>query len=341
MLRLPTPATLVAALLGAPLFAQQLPPAKPVSSVPVGVTERDVTFPTDGLSAPGTVTLPALTKTSPKPPIVVLVGGSGVQDRDETVGPNKFLQQVAWGLAQRGVASLRYDRRPKFDMASFMEHPDLDHEVVIDAANALAYAATVSEIDSHAVFLVGHSLGAQLAPDIVAMRLKQTPDSVRGMALLSGVGRPIDVVIDQQIRTLGAAQGGSPEQIDQAVTALDEFWQMAKDPATSNDEPIGVGVQLPATYWRDWLKRDPLATMKTLHVEVFVARGANDVNSTHEDFVLLAAGHPNAAEFAGLNHIYMPISGDSDGTDVMQPGTVSKEFLDKLAGWVKASSAAR
>src|SRR5580658_5507827 len=118
-------------LLSLPVIAQQ-----PTASLPVGFTERDVTFPTDGLIAPGTLTLPVVSKTSPKPPIIVLVGGSGVQDRDETVGPNKFLQQVARGLAQRGVASLRYDRRAKFNLASFMAHPDLDHEVVIDAANA-------------------------------------------------------------------------------------------------------------------------------------------------------------------------------------------------------------
>jgi len=325
--------------LGAQQAATPASPSKTVSSLPAGVTEREISFPTDGLSAPGTLTLPALTKTSPKPPIVVLVGGSGVQDRDETVGPNKFLQQVAWGLAQRGVASLRYDRRAKFALASFMEHPDLDHEVVIDAANALAYAATVPEVDSHAVFLAGHSLGAQLAPDIVAMRLKQAPGSVRGMALLSGVARPIDIVIAQQIRTLGAAQGGTPEQIAPFVAQWDEVWKAARDPATSNDEPLGVGVKLPATYWRDWLKRDPVATMKTLHVAVLVTRGTKDVNSPHEDFVLLSVPGASAIEFPGLNHIYMPISGESNGADVMQPGTVSKEFLDKLAGWVAGASA--
>jgi len=285
--------------------------------------------------------VPALTKTSPKPPIAVLVAGSGVQDRDGTVGPNKFLQQIAWGLAQHGVASLRYDRRAKFAMASFMAHPDLDHEVVIDAANALAYAATVPEVDSHEVFLVGHSLGAQLAPDIVAMRLKQEPGSVRGMALLSGVARPIDVVIDEQIRTLGANQGGTPEQIAPFVAQWDEVWKAAKDPATSNDEPIGVGVKLPAGYWRDWLKRDPVATMKTLHVAVLVTRGIKDVNSLHEDFVLLSVPGATAEEFPGLNHIYMPISGVANGADVMRPGTVSPQLLDKLAGWIAATAASR
>jgi hypothetical protein len=152
-------------------------------------------------------------------PILILVAGSGVPDRDATIGPNKLFQQFAQALAQRGIATLRFDRRAKFDVASFNAHPDLDHEVVIDAASALAYAATIPEVDPKQIYLLEHSLGAELAPDIVAMRLRQKPGSVRGMILMSGNAGPIDVVILDQIRTLGQMQGGTPAQIDGLVAA--------------------------------------------------------------------------------------------------------------------------
>jgi pimeloyl-ACP methyl ester carboxylesterase len=302
-------------------------------ALPAGAAERAVTFATDGLSAPGILTLPA--PGARKPPIAVLVAGSGVQDRDGTVGPNKFLQQLAWGLAARGVATLRFDRRAKFAMASFLAHPDLDHEVVIDAANALAYVATLPEVDAHAIFLVGHSLGAQLAPDVVAMRLKQAPGSVCGMALLSGVARPIDGVMAEQIQTLGKNQGGTPEQIAPVLKAWNDVWLQAKDPSTPADKPLGVSVKLPAMYWRDWLRRDPVAMMKKLDVPAFVSRGTKDVNSTQEDFVLMAqAPHVTAMEFPGLNHLYMPNPGVANGMDMLKPGVVSPEFLDALAAWM-------
>ena len=215
------------------------------------------------------------------------------------LGPINFCSNWRGGWRRGGVASLRFDRRAKFATASFMAHPDLDHEVVIDAANALAYVSTLPDVDTQAVFLVGHSLGAQLAPDIVAMRLKQSPNSVRGMALLSGVARPINVVMDEQIRTLGKNQGGTPEQIAPILNAWDNVWKQAADPATPADKPLGVGVKLPAMYWRDWLQRNPLATMNRLDVPTFISRGTKDVNSTHEDFVLLArAPHVTAMEFS-------------------------------------------
>jgi hypothetical protein len=76
-----------------------------------------------------------------------MIGGSGVHNHNSIIGPHTILQQPAWGLAQRGIATLCFDRRPIFNRASFDAHPDLDHEVVIDAASALAYAATLPEID--------------------------------------------------------------------------------------------------------------------------------------------------------------------------------------------------
>jgi dienelactone hydrolase len=162
--------------------AQSLPAGTP----PGDVVERQIVFFSDGLQAPGTLTFPA--KTSRGLPIVVMVQGSGVQDRDETIGANKVFQQMAWALAASGVASLRYDRRPKFDLASFKAHPDLDHEVVLDAVAALAYVTMLPEVDPAKVFYLGHSLGAELGPDVVAARLAQKPGSVRGMIFDVGCG---------------------------------------------------------------------------------------------------------------------------------------------------------
>jgi hypothetical protein len=317
-----------------------------------GVTERAISFTTvDGLTLPGTLTLPATPppdpkhpeKAAPRPPVAVLVQGSGVQDRDATIGGNKFFQQLAWGLAARGIATLRYDRRPKVDIANFYQHADLDHEVVLDAASALGFVQTLPNVDPMRLFLVGHSLGAQLAPDTVALRLSQQPGSVTGMVLMSGVARPIDKVIDDQVRTFGKNQGATPEQITSIAKLWADVWTEARDPNVPDDRRIGVGASLPASYWRDWLRRDPVATMHTLAVPTLVTRGTKDVNSTHADFELLRAATTapgsDGREFAGLNHLYMPIEGESNGADVLNPGKVSAEFLDYLAAWLNRTGA--
>jgi pimeloyl-ACP methyl ester carboxylesterase len=326
--------------------AAQGPTQAAEAGIPAGVTQVVIAVPTtDGLSLPGYLTLPAATAPNGglqmRFPVAVLGQGSGVQDADETVGANKVFQQLAWGLARRGVASLRYDRRALVAPANFMAHADLDHEVVIDAAAALAYAATLPQIDAHAIFFIGHSLAAEVGPDVVAVRLSQKPGSVRGLVLMSGVARPIDVVIAEQIDTLGKAQGGTPQEIAALQEQWADLWKQARDPATPATQKIGVGgALLPATYWRDWLKRDPVATLHTLHVPMLVTRGTMDFNSTHEDFELLkaAATAPgsDAREFPGLNHLYMPVVGN---TSEFSPGKISPEFLDYLATWITTTAA--
>ena len=273
--------------------AQTLPmPAIDAGRFSSTIIEREVEFPTDGLMAPGTLALPP--HANRRVPIIVMVQGSGVQDRDSTIGPNKIFQQMAIAFAEKGIATLRYDRRPKFAMNSFLTHADLDHEVVIDAASALAYCETLPEADPRQIYLLGHSLGAELAPDIVRRRLNQQPNSVRGMILMSGIARPIDVVMLEQIRALGKAQGGTPELIDPIISAWSNVFAAAKDPKTPDSELLGVGSKIPASYWRDWLNRKPIVTMATLNLPTLVLRGENDNNVTHSDFEALLAAAKTA-----------------------------------------------
>jgi pimeloyl-ACP methyl ester carboxylesterase len=304
-----------------------------VETAPAGVTEREVTFTSDGLQVPGTLTLPS--HSSARVPIAVLVQGSGVQDRDETVGQNKVFQQLAWGLAQRGIATLRYDRRPLFAPKSFAEHPDLDHEVVIDAASALEYCATLPEVDAaHGVFLIGHSLGAQMAPYIVQRANHEKPGVVSGYVMMAGVQTPIDQTMLRQIKEFGKAQGATDAQINQSLEKWNKIFADAHNAEVPATQPEGMGAT--AGYWRDWLARDPAAVMQTLLVPALVLRGELDENVTHQDFVALAAAATvpgsESKEFPGLNHVFMPV--DAPFADEMKAGKIAPYVLDMLAQWM-------
>ena len=71
-------------------------------------TELNITIGSEEWLLPGTLTIPTVSKLSP---VVILVHGSGPNDRDETIGPNKPFKDLAWGLATRGIAVLRYEKR--------------------------------------------------------------------------------------------------------------------------------------------------------------------------------------------------------------------------------------
>ncbi len=162
--------------------------------------------------ASGLVTLPA-TLSLPKGdgpfPGVVLVHGSGPHDRDETVGGTRVFQDLAQGLASRGVAVLRYEKRTKTFQKELAGTRDmtLEDEVLDDAVAALAVLRQAPGVDPAKVFVLGHSLGGMLAP-----RIAQMDGKTAGIVLLAAPSRPMsDVVRDQVDALSGPGSERRPE----------------------------------------------------------------------------------------------------------------------------------
>ena len=110
--------------------------------------EVELSLGDDGRNIPATLTLPS----GDGPfPAVVLIHGSGPMDRDGTIGPNKPYRDLAWGLAERGVATLRYDKRsfarPE-DLLALGQNLTVQQEVIDDARLALALLRERDEIDA-------------------------------------------------------------------------------------------------------------------------------------------------------------------------------------------------
>ena len=113
---------------------------------------------------PGTLTLP---KGAGPFPVVILVQGSGPNDRNEMIGPNRPFQDLAWGLASRGIAVLRYDKRtfvyPKQTQAESATFT-VQQESIDDALQAAKLVRSMPEIDSKKIYVLGHSLLATWLP---------------------------------------------------------------------------------------------------------------------------------------------------------------------------------
>ncbi len=145
---------------------------------------------------PGTITIP---NGAGPFPAVVLVAGSGPQDRDETIGPNHPFADIAEGLSSRGIAVLRYDKRTLMHSAMIAT---VDEEVVEDAVAAVQLVRARHDVMTDRIFVVGHSLGAMLVPEIAK---KAAP--VAGIVMLAPAGRKLPAVIVQQLRYLGSGAG--------------------------------------------------------------------------------------------------------------------------------------
>jgi dienelactone hydrolase len=285
---------------------------------------------------PGTLTLPR----GKRPfPLVVLVHGSGPNDRDETIGPNKPFRDLAWGLASQGIAVLRYVKRTRQHKMSEKEYSKLTvkEEAIDDAVAAVALAREEEEIDPKRVFVLGHSLGGYVAPRIGADDAK-----LAGLIILAGNTRPLEDLLEEQIPYLAELQGKKKEEIEKLTDDLKKKTALVrgdlKADTPAKDLPLGV----PAAYWLDLKKYDPAATAAKLKQPMLILQGERDHQVTMDDFAgwkKALKGHKDATlkSYPKLYHLFMEGKGKGKSTpeeyEIAQH--VSKEVIDDVAAWVK------
>ncbi len=317
-------------------FAPVAPPSPTPEprSLPAGLVEREVTVGSGHLPLPGTLTLPS----GKGPfPAVVLVHGSGPQDRDETVGPNRPFRDLAWGLAERGVAVLRYEKRthryPKKSIS--VEGFTVRNETVDDARAAVRLLAGTPEIDPLRIFVLGHSLGGMLAP-----RIAKDLDGVAGLVIMAGPTRPLErVIVDQLEYLAGLDDTVTPDEQDRIDAAKKMAEQVASRRLMPTDTVEVLGVSTPGSYWIDLRGYDPVATAANLRIPILILQGGRDYMVTGEDLKGWRRGlseHHNVTfrEYPGLNHLFMKGEGPPSPTELMQPGHVDRQVLDDIAAWI-------
>jgi dienelactone hydrolase len=276
---------------------------------------------------PATLTLP---KGAGPFAAVVLVHGSGPHDRDETMGPNKLFKDLAGGLATRGVAVLRYDKRTAKYPAEFKadRRYTVEEEVIADARAAVALLGATPAIDAKRIFVVGHSLGGMLAPRIAA-----TDPAVAGLVILAGSTRPIDVLVREQIKI--TAPGNT-----EVAANVEQFSKRLNDPKLSPDETIDfLGARIPGAYFIDLRAYDATATAAKLNVPLLILQGQRDYQVTTADFDgwrKALAGRTNATFklHPDLNHHFVEGRGPSTPAEYAQPGHVAEAVVTDIAAWI-------
>ena len=166
----------------------------------------------------GTLTVPNAAAT-PLPGFV-LVHGSGCNDRDETIGPNKIFAQLANRLSNDGYAVLRYDKRSCGKSGG--KFPVRDR-LIADARDAIAYLRAQPGIDPKRIYVLGHSEGGELAPSIAI-----ADGHLRGIVLLAPPALPLEQILKQQLlRNVSSADRAATEKQVQARARYDRIGQEA------------------------------------------------------------------------------------------------------------------
>lgn len=299
----------------------------------VRVSPLDVPTPVGPLR--GALTLPAGAGPFPA---VVLVAGSGAHDMDETIGPNKPFRDIAEGLARAGIASLRYDKRT-------FDHPEsgaglvVDAEVTDDAVAAAHLLAQQAGIDPKRVFVLGHSLGAMMAP-----RIGQRDPQLAGLVLMAAPARPLLDVSAEQVREVGEREHATTAQIAASEQAIAAEQKLLAD-ADPQHPPAGSFGGMPQGYWLGLHAYHQVVVAKALPMPMLILQGAGDFQvSPTLDFALWQqelAGRPHTAFhlYPGLSHLFMPAGKTGTLADYTAAAHVDAQVVGDIAAWVKAQPA--
>jgi len=297
---------------------------RPAYSKPDSFQERDITVGDGDWKLPGTLSLP---NGAGPFPAIVLVPGTGPNDRDETVGAVKVFKDLAEGLASRGIVVLRYEKRTRQYRArtAGMAKMTVAEETVDDAVAASALLRKQTGVDAKRVFLLGHDLGGYLAP-----RIAEEDGKLAGLLILAGNARPLEDVMVDQAEYLGV----KAQQLE-GIKAMQA--KVKKLEVGDEDAPAVMG--LPVSYWLDLKGYNPAEKAKTLGLPMLILQGERDFQANMKDFALWKAtvGASKGVvmkSFPSLNHLFVAGEGKSTTAEYSKPGHVLPDVVEAIAKFV-------
>ncbi|GAC1575593.1 MAG: alpha/beta hydrolase [Candidatus Elarobacter sp.] len=272
-----------------------------IPGIALASAQMTLATPTGNIS--GTLELPS----SPGAvPVVLIVAGSGPTDRDGNSaalpGKNDSLKGLALGLARRGIASLRYDKR---GVGASAPAGPAEKDLRFDAyvADAVAWLGELrAQKRFSRTIVAGHSEGA-----LIGM-LAAARAGADGYVSLEGLGRPAGVVLKDQLRHQAAqnpeAARRQPELVTSAEHAIDELTAGR----TVSDVPLELATLFRPSvqaYLTSWFAYDPVREIAALRMPVAIVQGTADVQATRSDGDALHAALPAARYVVveGMNHV--------------------------------------
>ena len=317
------------------------PATQPVAEMPVPedapYIERELEVGEGERALPGTLAMPKGAGQAPDEPVpaVVLVHGSGPHDRDETIGPNKPFLDIARGLAEHGIAVLRYEKRSRARPQDFAGRAfTIDEEITDDATAAVTALRGMEGVDPQRVFVFGHSQGGMLAP-----RIAHQAGGVAGLVLLAAPARPLlDILVEQNIRLAVLDDAKTSDAERAAIEKLKMQVRAVRGNAGASAEDLPLG--LPAAYWRSTDVLDPVAEAQAADLPMLILQGTRDIQVVDADWQRWKRGlHGDEGVtfklYDGLNHLGIAGEGEGSLAEYMRAGHVDARLIEDIAAWIE------
>ena len=324
-------------------------PQNPVKPYPY--REEEVTYANKaaGNTLAGTLTIPP----GKGPfPAVLLISGSGPNDRDETVFGHKPFLVLSDYLTRKGIVVLRVDKRGVGKSTGDLAHATTA-DFATDAEAGVQYLKTRAEADPRRIGLIGHSEGGTVAPMVAA-----GDPGVRFIVLMAGPGVPGDQIIVEQGRLIEEAAGATKEKAAQDADKQRELFALVekeKDDAVLGkelreklagrvpDAQIDMAIQQVTSPWmRYTLTYDPATALRKVACPVLALNGEKDLQVSAAQNLpaikkaLEEGGNKQIEidELPGLNHLFQTAKTGSPTEYAQIEETISPVALDKVASWI-------
>jgi len=277
-------------------------------------------------------------------PAVVFVHGSGSSNMDEKVGKLTPFKDLAEGLAARGVASIRYDKRSFAHGLKMLRDKStpitVKEETIDDAVLATEMLKKDPRIDPERLFIVGHSMGAMLAP-----RIDSEGGDYKGLILMAGTPRKLEEVLLEQTAEMLAGMRGlarkiAGKQIQKTMGAFDGLYDLSDEEAKK--KKMGGGTTL--YYFKEMGEHDVPGYLAKLEKPMLILQGEKDFQvKAEKDFALykeLLKDKKNITFklYKDLNHAFVPaLYADiaKAKKEYNAERHIGEDVIDDIANWIK------
>jgi len=296
-------------------------------------------IPASGFNIGATVSRPK--PTAARMPAVILVGGLGRQDRDETLYGVPVFGYLAGALADAGYLVVRYDKRGVGQSGGRVEHAGIV-EYADDVRGIVTWLRTRKDVDSNRIAVLTHGDGSAVGLTVAGREKK-----IRALGLLSAPGLPGGAfVLEQQQQAL--ARRNESETDRQAKIALQKrVVEVVTSGKGWETLPPDVRRQADSPWFKSWLLFDPAVAMQKIDQPVLVLNGAVDLQTppSHGDrLAAMASSRKGSAGAAtqkvvipGVNHLLVSGPGDVESSDSLPPSALSPEVVAAIVTWLNAS----